>query len=135
VQVVGVTPYVEGQQAVGPRQHRNLGLRKILVFALVAAAEARTHEVRICIDGGRKGLIKLSQRQLVYSFRINDMSQAARNTDRLTDLEIQYQRAIVRKQRRSEPVRVLLVRQTSPAMTVADARLSHWSPLWRRVPL
>jgi hypothetical protein len=130
-----VTPYVEGQQAVGPRQHRNLGLRKILVFAPVAAAEARAHEVRICTDGGRKGFIRLSRYQPVYSFRINKMSQAAKDKDRLTDLEIQYQWEMVREQRRSEPVRVLLVRQTSPAMSVADARLSHWSPLWRRVSL
>jgi hypothetical protein len=120
-----VTPYVEGQQATGPRQHRNLGLRKILVFAPVAAAEARAHEVRICTDGGRKGFIRLSRYQSVYSFRINDIDEDAQNTDRLTDFEIQYQRAIVRKQRRSEPVRVLLVRQTSPVMSVAAARLSH----------
>jgi hypothetical protein len=133
--VVGVAPYVEGQQATGPRQHRNLGLRKILVFALVAAAESRTHEVRICTDGGRKGFIRLSRRQPVYSFRINAMSQAARNKDGLTDFEVQNQRAIVWKQRRSDPVRVLLLHQTSSAMSVADARLSHWSPLWRRVPL
>jgi hypothetical protein len=135
MQVVGATPYVEGQQATRPRQHRSLGLHKILVFAPVAAAEARAHEVRICTDGGRKGFIRLSRYQPVYSFRINDIDQDAQNKDRLTDLEIQYQRAIVRKQRRSEPVRVLLVRKTSPAMSVAVARLSHWSPLWRRVPL